>query len=219
MEFGTTSYKPYTKHLVSVALCVLVFFMFTIGVLWSKLVDSHEFEQMATKHGELTKAVHSYSHINRILKEILLKSNATSAAVFRLQNIDPEFSTFGTYKVSVANIVATKDISIDVPKLTNLTASIFSPILQELVDSPSTSIETDSLDNSGLKELLKESNIATSHWIAIRNKNHELIGMLAINWTNANDMPKPYIAERDLLKYAQGVSGYLSLNNIKLDTK
>jgi hypothetical protein len=120
--------------------------------------------------------------------------------------------------VSIANMVAAPGIAVDLPSITNLPASTFSPILPTIMNHKTYFAYIKDMEPGALRELEAKRGSRAVMYVPIDDLADNLIGFITVAWLSEEDIPND--AERTAMisaleSDAIRISGYFNLSSLK----
>lgn len=172
---------------------------------------------LASQHEDLKRAVASYAALDTILTRDIARFKASRVGLFRFHDIEHSNNKNAFFFVSVANMVAAPGIAIDLPSITNLPASLFTPVLSSLSQHQSVMTIVAELEPGPLKDLAQKRGSRTILWVPIDDLQDNLIGFITLAWLSDGDVPTGK-ARDEMIAVVQAdatrISGYFSVSSL-----
>lgn len=153
-------------------------------------------------------AIASYAVLDQKLNDIRLKYNASRVGLMRFHDGSRDVSGAAFYFVTVATMVG---VEVDLPSITDLNASIFSPVYANLTTNKPVCIDTSKLQDGPLKDLEKKRGAAFECFFPIFDLANNLAGFMIVSWLDTADVPVTkdlFAMEADIQQETAKLSGY-----------
>lgn len=173
----------------------------------------------ATKFGESFASYNSFKHsiasytvIDTIMHNYLVKYNASRISVARFHNSVHDVGNNALFFITFENTIAAPGVTLDISQI-DTPANIYSVILPSLLDQKPVFVFTKDLPDNTFKETLVKNGVRAAFFVPVRDLSDRLIGMLFVSWISEGDIPKedqrPAMIN-DLTEVASRVGAYFS---------
>lgn len=174
-------------------------------------------ETFAGSYSSFTRSVQSYTVIDAMLHDFLVQYNASRMGIARFHNSIHDIGNNSLFFVSFEQLLAAPGVNSDLEAVANQPATVYSSILPAMLEDKTVVVYTKQLPQGPFKELSVRRGDKVMVFVPIRDLTDKLIGMMALSWISALDIP-PQGPKRDaMIKSLQDaairVGGYLSAVN------
>jgi hypothetical protein len=165
------------------------------------------------EYKQFRKSVETYTVIDNILQHLLQDYKAHRAGVARFHDSVRDIGSNSIFYVTLETMVTSPGVSANLEELKNLSASMFSQILPDLLDHKMVYLKIGDVKNPALRELAERRGVHATLYVPVYDLSDRLIGFLTLTWINDYDLPKqtdlPEI-EKKLDSIADRVGAYFS---------
>lgn len=138
---------------------------------------------------DLIKAIGSFDEMSTLMRPVLTRYNASRIGVYYLHNDITALGSTAMFSVSVANVISQTGVVVKGATINTLPASVFAPVLLDLIDNKPSLIVTTDLSLVPLRQLLETRHVEAIVFVSINDSNDNMVGMLFMSWLLLADLP------------------------------
>lgn len=173
---------------------------------------ANKFGESFVQYNNFKHQIASYTVIDTLLHEYLVKYEASRISIARFHNSIKDVGNNELYFVTFENDIAAPGVTLESNPTKDISAHTYSDVLPNLLDNKTIFVLTKDLPANDMRDQLSKVGTKMALFIPIKDLSDHLIGMVVMSWIG--DMPQDPVLQEDMAKtmseVASRIGAYLN---------